>query len=89
MDVFEALHSRRSLRAFLKDRLPLDTLCRLAEPGTGFDADLWRGLGELGLHGLLVPEEDGGAGLGPAKVQVSVSQPCLFADIGELVECIE
>ncbi|MGQ0584076.1 MAG: acyl-CoA dehydrogenase family protein [Reyranella sp.] len=54
----------RSLRGFLADRLPVDNLRRLAEPGAGFDADLWRGLGELGLHGLLVPEEDGGAGLG-------------------------
>ncbi|OYX80662.1 MAG: hypothetical protein B7Y77_00240 [Bradyrhizobium sp. 35-63-5] len=54
----------RSLRGFLADRLPLDTLRRLAEPGTGFDADLWRDLGELGLYGLLVPEEDGGTGLG-------------------------
>lgn len=54
----------RSLRGFLADRLPLDTLRRLAEPGVGFDAELWQGLSELGLHGLLVPEEHGGAGLG-------------------------
>ena len=54
----------RSLRGFLADRLPLDTLRRLAEPGVGFDAVLWQGLSGLGLHGLLVPEEHGGAGLG-------------------------
>ena len=53
-----------SLRAFLADRLPMERLRALAEPGVGYDEDLWRGLTELGLHGLLVPERFGGAGLG-------------------------
>lgn len=53
-----------SLRAFLSARLPLDVLRRLAESGNGFDPDLWSGLGALGLHAILVPEEHGGAGLG-------------------------
>ena len=46
-----------SLRGFLSARLPLDVLRRLAEPGNGFDAELWKGLGELGLQAMLVPEE--------------------------------
>ncbi|MGE0224840.1 MAG: acyl-CoA dehydrogenase family protein [Acetobacteraceae bacterium] len=53
-----------SLRAFLKDRLPMERLRALADPGTGFDDDIWNGLLELGLQGLLVPERFGGAGLG-------------------------
>jgi alkylation response protein AidB-like acyl-CoA dehydrogenase len=53
-----------SLREFLKDRLPMERLRALAEPGGGYDADLWNGLAELGLHGLVVPERFGGAGLG-------------------------
>jgi alkylation response protein AidB-like acyl-CoA dehydrogenase len=53
-----------SLRDFLKDRLPMERLRALAEPGVGFDDGLWNGLAELGLHGLVVPERFGGAGLG-------------------------
>jgi alkylation response protein AidB-like acyl-CoA dehydrogenase len=53
-----------SLRDFLKDRLPMERLRALAEPGDGYDEGLWTGLAELGLHGLIVPERFGGAGLG-------------------------
>lgn len=53
-----------SLRAFLSDQLPMDRLRVLAESGTGYDETLWQSLAELGLHGLLVPEQFGGAGLG-------------------------
>jgi alkylation response protein AidB-like acyl-CoA dehydrogenase len=53
-----------SLRDFLKDRLPMERLRALAEPGGGYDDGLWNGVVELGLPGLLVPERFGGAGLG-------------------------
>jgi alkylation response protein AidB-like acyl-CoA dehydrogenase len=53
-----------SLRAFLADHLPMERLRALAESGTGYDETLWQNLTELGLHGLLVPERFGGAGLG-------------------------
>ncbi len=53
-----------SLRALLGDRQPIDTLRKLAESGVGFDAELWNSLTDLGLHGLMVPEQHGGAGLG-------------------------
>jgi alkylation response protein AidB-like acyl-CoA dehydrogenase len=60
-----------SLRDFLKDRLPLERLRTLAEPGIGFDESLWAGLMELGLHGLVVPERFGGAGLGVLDAAVA------------------
>jgi alkylation response protein AidB-like acyl-CoA dehydrogenase len=53
-----------SLRTFLADNLPIDRLRTLAEAGIGYDNALWNSLAELGLHGLLVPERFGGAGLG-------------------------
>ena len=74
-----------SLRDFLADRLPIETVRRLAETGSGFDATLWQGLCELGLPGLLVPERFGGAGLGildaavAAEVLGGAAAPAPFA----------
>jgi len=53
----------QSLRGFLKDKLLLDDIRRIAEARTGFDTDLWDGLSELGIHGILIPEEYGGSSL--------------------------
>lgn len=52
-----------ALRGFLDERLPLEKLRKIAETGTGFDAELWKGLIEQGVTGLLVPERFGGSGL--------------------------
>ena len=40
------------------------TRVRAAIDASGFDADLWRGLGEMGAFAMRVPEEAGGLGLG-------------------------
>jgi alkylation response protein AidB-like acyl-CoA dehydrogenase len=53
-----------TLRGYIAERLPLERLRAIAEGGSGFDDALWRGLCELGLPGLLVPERFGGSGLG-------------------------
>ena len=60
-----------SLRQLLADRVPVDALRRHAETGSGFDADLWARLVDLGLPGLLVPERFGGAGLGMLDAAVA------------------
>ncbi|MBS0644111.1 MAG: acyl-CoA/acyl-ACP dehydrogenase [Proteobacteria bacterium] len=67
MDFGLSLEQRQfddSLRAFLKENLPMERLRTLAASGSGYDEDLWRGAADLGLHGLVVPERFGGAGLG-------------------------
>jgi alkylation response protein AidB-like acyl-CoA dehydrogenase len=56
---------RRAVRQFCTDRLDEATVRRLMETGTGHDPALWARLGgELGVLGLAVPEERGGAGGG-------------------------
>ena len=60
-----------SLRDFLKDRLPMERLRAWAVSGEGHDDGLWNGLAELGLHGLMVPERFGGAGLGVLDAAVA------------------
>ncbi|WP_210593098.1 acyl-CoA dehydrogenase family protein [Streptomyces sp. GESEQ-35] len=66
---------RRIVRAFLADTSPETEVRRLMETPEGFDRALWRRMGsELGLHGLAVPEEYGGAGCGPVEVGVVMEE---------------
>jgi len=66
---------RRTVRAFLADTSPETEVRRLMETPEGFDAALWRRMGtELGLQGLAVPEEYGGAGCGPVEVGVVMEE---------------
>ncbi|MDX2103753.1 MAG: isovaleryl-CoA dehydrogenase [Alphaproteobacteria bacterium] len=53
---------RDSVRSFSDDRIAprADEIDRT----NTFPRDLWPAMGELGLHGITVPEADGGAGLG-------------------------
>jgi alkylation response protein AidB-like acyl-CoA dehydrogenase len=60
-----------SLRGLLTDRVTIDALRRHAETGNGFDEELWDGLVDFGLPGLLVPERFGGAGLGVLDAAVA------------------
>jgi alkylation response protein AidB-like acyl-CoA dehydrogenase len=60
---------RATVRAFLTDVSPEPEVRRLMETGPGFDRAVWLRMGrELGLPGLAVPEEYGGAGGGPVEV---------------------
>jgi alkylation response protein AidB-like acyl-CoA dehydrogenase len=62
---------RDSVRAFLADHWGC---ARLRAAGGQFDPDLWTGLCGLGLQTLLVPEEHGGAGLGPVDCVLSFEE---------------
>ena len=51
-----------SLRRFLTEQVPLDTVRQVAS-GDQRDADTWAGLTDLGIPGLLISEANGGLGL--------------------------
>jgi len=53
-----------SLNRALADLSPLDRVRKFADGAERSAPDIWAGLSELGLPGLIVPEEYGGLGLG-------------------------
>lgn len=55
---------RDTTRRFLAEKAPISGHVReLLDDPTGVDEPVWRGLADLGVTGLLVPEEHGGAGM--------------------------
>ncbi len=62
-----------SVRRFVADRSPLTSLRQLISSGEPFDADVWKQLtAQLGLAGLAIPEEYGGAGAGRSALSVAL-----------------
>ncbi|MDJ0788171.1 MAG: acyl-CoA dehydrogenase family protein [Myxococcota bacterium] len=54
----------QSLRRFLEEDCPVTRVRELVADEPGSDGGVWKALCELGIAGLLVPEEHGGSGLG-------------------------
>ena len=52
-----------SVRRYLSSEVPLDVLRNVASCEQS-DSDIWRGLAEMGLAGIIIPEAHGGAELG-------------------------
>ncbi|MGK5555505.1 acyl-CoA dehydrogenase family protein [Actinomadura kijaniata] len=64
-----------AVRAFLADHAPMAEVRRVAESDAAYDARLWERLsGELGLAGLIVPEEYGGSGAGHADLAAALEE---------------
>jgi alkylation response protein AidB-like acyl-CoA dehydrogenase len=62
---------QRTAREFLADRYPPEEVRRLAfEEERGFTDVQWAAIAELGWPALVVPEEDGGLGLGVVELAV-------------------
>jgi alkylation response protein AidB-like acyl-CoA dehydrogenase len=66
---------RESVRDLLADRCPWTSVLARIETDKPYDLDLWRTLAaDMGLAGLLVPEDLGGAGAGAREVAVVLEE---------------
>jgi alkylation response protein AidB-like acyl-CoA dehydrogenase len=55
---------QQTVRGFVAGECPAPRLREIFDSGAGHDPALWKGLAEMGVAGLTVPEPHGGAGLG-------------------------
>ncbi|WP_433472885.1 acyl-CoA dehydrogenase family protein [Spirillospora sp. CA-142024] len=73
---------RDALRRFFADRSPAAEVRRLMETAEGHDPGVWAQMaGQLGLQGLAIAEEHGGAGFGVRELAV------VFEEMGRAVVC--
>ncbi|MDB5420934.1 MAG: acyl-CoA dehydrogenase, partial [Brevundimonas sp.] len=63
-------------KGFLADAAPVSHLRKLRDDKnqTGFSRDLWGHFAEMGFTGILVPEADGGLGLGAVEAGIVLEQ---------------
>jgi alkylation response protein AidB-like acyl-CoA dehydrogenase len=73
---------RHALRRFLTDKSPTSEVRRLMETDEGYDPLVWKQMADqLGLQGLAVPEEYGGAGFSPVELAI------VFEEMGRALLC--
>ena len=73
---------RRGLRRFLEDKSPPSQVRRLMESDAGYDPGVWAQMAaQLGLQGLTIPQEYGGAGFGP------IEQLVVLEEMGRTLLC--
>ncbi len=66
---------RQTVRRFLENESSEQTVRKLMETERGYDAKTWeRMASELSLLGLIVPEQYGGAGLGPVELGIVMEE---------------
>src|SRR5258708_39481121 len=67
---------RDSARGLTTDRAPVSHLRKLRDgkDATGFSRELWKAFAEMGVSGLLVPENFGGSGLGAVEAGVVMEE---------------
>src|SRR5580704_2415128 len=66
---------RQTVRRFLENESNEQTVRKLMETERGYDARTWeRMASELSLLGLSIPEQNGGAGLGPIELGIVMEE---------------
>ncbi|MFO1110205.1 MAG: acyl-CoA dehydrogenase family protein [Bradyrhizobium sp.] len=63
-----------ALKRYLGEAVPIESLRAQAPAAPALDTALWQGLTELGVPGLMVPEEFGGSGLGMIDATIAAEQ---------------
>src|SRR5260370_41918240 len=85
MDFFftdEQLERRAAVRGFLASKSAGEAVRQLMATSSGYDPAVWRQMSEqLGLVGLAVPEEYGGAGFGYVELGI------VFEEMGRALLC--
>ena len=84
-----------SARAFISESAPVAHLRTLRDSrdATGFSRDLWKKFAEMGFSGILVPEAQGGSGLGVVEAGVIAEElgrtlaPSPFLSTAVLAAC--
>ena len=61
---------REQARKFLAEQASSTRVRRILEGAAPYDAELWRGMGEMGWMGTAIPESHGGAGFGHLELCV-------------------
>ena len=61
---------QETVRGFFESECPVTRLREIYDNDEPFDASLWKGLVELGLAGIAIPEQYGGAGLAALDLAV-------------------
>ena len=71
----EETQLRDSVRRFVTERSPLTKLRELMSSGQPYDADLWKQMSaQLGLAGLIIPADYGGAEAGYSALSVALAE---------------
>ena len=78
---------RDSARDFLADNAPVAQLRQLRDSrdATGFSRPLWQRFAEMGFTGILVPEAQGGMGLGHVEAGIVMSPSSIIPARSTLV----
>ena len=65
---------RQSARQFLETECSMTYVRKMMEDDTGYSAEQWKTMGDLGWTGLIFPEEHGGAGLNMVDMVVVLEE---------------
>jgi alkylation response protein AidB-like acyl-CoA dehydrogenase len=65
---------RETVRRFLREQAPMSYVRSMLDDPAGTSREVWRGLADLGVTGLLVPERHGGAGMGMTDMGVVLEE---------------